>query len=64
MLSLSAPNVLIMLTNLLSNGAQPKDVQKLLGHSDISATMNVYAHAIREAKRDSAKLLDKVVGMN
>ena len=51
-------------TNLLSNGAQPKDVQELLGHSDVSTTMNVYAHATREAKRESAKLLDKVVRMN
>ena len=51
-------------TNLLSNGAQPKDVQELLGHSDVSTTMNVYAHATRKAKRESAKLLDKVVGMN
>lgn len=49
-------------TNLLSNGAQPKDVQELLGHSDVRTTMNVYAHATREAKRASAKLLDKVVG--
>ena len=49
-------------SNLLANGAQPKDVQELLGHSDISITMNVYAHADREAKRNSAKLLDKVVG--
>lgn len=49
-------------TNLLENGAQPKDVQELLGHSDVSTTMNVYAHATREAKKKSAKLLDMVVG--
>ena len=49
-------------SNLLSNGAAPKDVQELLGHSDVSTTMNVYAHATRDAKRSSAKLLDKVVG--
>ena len=41
-----------------------EDAPELLGHSDVSTTMNVYAHATREAKRDSAKLLDKVVGMN
>ena len=49
-------------SNLLSNGAAPKDVQELLGHSDVSTTMNVYAHATREAKRTSARLLDKVAG--
>ncbi len=48
-------------SNLLSNGAAPKDVQELLGHSDISTTMNVYAHSTRAAKRTSARLLDKVV---
>ena len=31
-------------TNLLSHGAAPKDVQELLGHSDVSTTMNIYAH--------------------
>ena len=41
---------------------RPKDVQELLGHSDVSTIMNVYAHATREAKRTSARLLDKVAG--
>ena len=49
-------------SNLLSNGAAPKDVQELLGHSDVSTTMNVYAHSTRKAKRNSARLLDKVAG--
>ncbi len=47
-------------SNLLSYGAAPKDVQELLGHADVSTTMNIYAHATREAKRSSARLLDKV----
>lgn len=51
-------------SNLLSYGAAPKEVQELLGHSDVSTTMNIYAHASREAKRTSAKLLDSVMGMN
>ena len=49
-------------SNLLENGAPPKDVQELLGHSAVSTTMNIYAHATREAKKNSARLLDKVVG--
>ena len=48
-------------SNLMSNGAAQKDVQELFGHSDVSTTINVYAHAIRQAKRTSARLLDKVV---
>lgn len=49
-------------SNLLSVGAAPKDVQELLGHSNLNTTMNIYAHATRNAKRTSAKLLDLVTG--
>ena len=44
-------------SKLLSYGAPPKDV----GASwpfDVTTTMNIYAHASKEAKRDAAKLLD------
>ena len=54
--------VVLKPSNLLANGAAPKDVQELLGHSDVSTTMNVYAHSTRDAKRKSVRLLDKVVG--
>ncbi len=45
-------------TNLLANGAKPKDVQELLGHSAVSTTMDIYAHATRSSKRSTAQLLD------
>ena len=48
-------------TNLLANGAKPKDVQELLGHAAISTTMNIYAHATRESKKATAKILDNLV---
>lgn len=48
-------------SNLLSDEAAPKDVQELLEHSDVSTTINIYAHFTREEKRSSARLLDKAV---
>ena len=32
-------------SSLLSNGAEPKDVQELLEHADVSTTMNIYSYA-------------------
>lgn len=49
-------------TNLISNGAPIKDVQELLGHAKADTTLNIYAHSTREAKRTSARMLDKVAG--
>ena len=48
--------------DLLAAGAASKDVKELLGHSDVRITMNVYAHATRKAKQNSARILDKVAG--
>ena len=46
-------------SNLLSYDADLKNVRDMSGHSDVNTTMNIHAHASREAKRSSAKLLDK-----
>ncbi len=47
-------------TNLLANGAKPKEVQELLGHSDISTTMNIYVHATTDSKLKTVKILDNL----
>lgn len=51
-------------SNLIQNGAAPKEVQELLGHSDISITMNVYAHSNRRAKHASVQILDELSSHN
>ena len=43
-------------------GATPKDVQYLLGNYAVNTTMNIYTHALREAKLNSSRLFNKVVG--
>lgn len=47
-------------TNLLLLGASPKEMQELLGHSDVNTTMNIYAHATQEAKKEVVKRLDNM----
>ena len=48
-------------TNLLTNGAAPKDVQELLGHTDVGTTMNIYAHALKETDRKAANALEEIL---
>lgn len=49
-------------TNLIQSGASPKDVQEMLGHSDMRTTMNFYAHGTKDSKKSSVKLLDQLTG--
>lgn len=45
-------------TRLINRGMNPKSVQYLMGHSDISITLNLYAHASKEnVQEELTKLL-------
>ena len=49
-------------SNLLSNGAAPKAMQELLGHADVSTTMNIYAFTLQGSEAYFRKTADKVIG--
>jgi integrase len=49
-------------TLLLAQGVQPKEVQEILGHCNIGMTMEAYGHAISDAKRKAANLVDTFLG--
>lgn len=48
-------------TRLLEAGENFKTLQTLLGHADISTTMNIYAHVLEETKQNTADKLDKIL---
>lgn len=48
---------------LLHLGAQPKDVQALLGHSRIDTTMSIYAHVIKTEDILLSRLDSLVIGL-
>ena len=39
-------------TRAIESGMAPKTLQEILGHSNISITMNLYAHCMEETKRN------------
>jgi integrase len=45
-------------TRLLEANEHPKVVQEILGHSDISMTLNTYSHVMPEIKKAAAQKLD------
>lgn len=48
---------------LLAGGVAPRMIMGILGHSQISLTMNTYAHLSPALERDAARALDSVLGV-
>ncbi len=48
-------------TLLLIQGVHPRYVMDLLGHSDISLTMNTYSHVLPTAQREVAAKMDAIL---
>lgn len=46
---------------LLLQGVAPRVVMEVLGHSQISLTMNTYSHVVPELKRDAAERMGEVL---
>lgn len=51
-------------TILIENGADIKDVQERLGHSNIATTMNTYVHNTESMKRKSVDIFEKAAGLS
>lgn len=47
-------------TRLFEQNVQPKTVQKLLGHEDISTTLEVYTHVMEEEKLKAVESLNNI----
>jgi integrase len=49
-------------TLLLRQGVNPKFVQNLLGHEDVSLTLNVYSHVLPDMGDTAAYAMDDALG--
>lgn len=45
-------------TRLFENGVAPKTVQSLLGHADITTTMNIYTHVMKDKKDEAVDTIN------
>jgi integrase len=49
-------------TLLLGQGVNPKIVSEMLGHSDVSITLNLYSHVTPHMQQQAAAAMDKALG--
>jgi len=49
-------------TFLIVHGVHPRVVMQILGHSQISVTMNTYGHVLEDSQREAAAKIDLVLG--
>lgn len=48
-------------TALIAAGVNPKTVQQLLGHSDVTITLNTYTHVLPYMEREAVDTLDSMI---
>ncbi|MGH9277369.1 MAG: tyrosine-type recombinase/integrase [Acidimicrobiales bacterium] len=48
-------------TLALGAGAHPKQVQEMLGHADVSITLDIYAHVTDDMHRDAAERIGRLL---
>lgn len=46
---------------LLVQGVHPRVVMEILGHSQISITMNTYSHVVPQLQQDAARRMDSLI---
>jgi integrase len=49
-------------TFMLAAGVPARTIMEVLGHSEISVTMNTYTHVLAQLRQDAADTIDKVLG--
>lgn len=47
-------------TLLLKNGSNMKDIQKRIGHSKLSTTIDTYSHVIYKMKTDTVNIFENI----
>lgn len=48
-------------TKLLESGANIKDIQKRLGHSKLSTTMDTYSHVTDKMENETVTILESII---